>query len=82
MTRRNLAALVFVAAGLTAAAGIDAQQQAALSTTVQQPPVRAPGPVKPPTLLKQFVGSGRWRSQRSMGSLTDPVNDSMRIWGT
>jgi ethanolamine utilization microcompartment shell protein EutL len=68
MTGGNVAALVFVAAGLTAAVAIDAQL---VSANVQQPALSGPVRLKPPALLKQFVGGGKWKSQTSIGSLTD-----------
>jgi len=76
MTRGNVAALVFVVAGLTVAVGIDAQQQS-VSIDVQQQAFGGHGQGKPPALVRQFVGGGGWQSQKSIGPLGDRAIGSL-----
>jgi hypothetical protein len=84
---RSFVTLGLVVAVLAAVAGLQAQQ-ASVSTNTLQPAFGGHGQLKPPALLKQFVGGGKWQSQRSIaslsdraiGALTDSGNDSMNQW--
>jgi hypothetical protein len=64
---------------MAAVAGLHAQQTW-VSTDVQQPPAGGPVQLKPPALLKQFVGGGRWQSRSRIESLSDRAIAGLNHW--